>query len=70
MKHRWFRIPFSESLSFRALVESAFADAFASLEPKPDSRSEAARDRSRRGKARRAKGWPAWAKRRAGDSLA
>ena len=70
MKHRWFRIRFSKSQSFRTLIERAFADAFASLEPKPDSRSEAARDRLRRQKAAPAKGWAAWARRRPGDSLA
>ena len=71
MEHRWFRNWLFRPLGFRALVDRAFADAFASpADPKPDRSDEAARHRSRRREAGRERASPAWATRRPGDSLA
>ena len=70
MKHRWSRKSFSGSRSFRAMVERAFAEAFASLEPRPASRRKAAPDRSPSRKEVPVKGWLAWVRRRPEDSLA
>jgi len=70
MKQRRIRIPFYRSLSFRALIEHAVADAFASLGAETDSRSEPPREQSRRPKAKPKHGWVTWARRRPGDSLA
>jgi hypothetical protein len=69
MKYRRFRIPFARSRSFRAMVERAFAEAFASLEPRPESRERAPRKRSPKRKTAPAGGWALWEKQPSGDSL-